>query len=107
MKSFLSSGAIRKKFWIEQSRQFPKAKRSEFMEKMVINTRDVVLTYHLHNVAIMNILSGNFKSRVLRDEYMWSVFNDSLPITANRKGNSLKVPLVTIVFKSATRQPLV
>ncbi len=67
--------------------------RSRAMEKRVRNTSDrvpLVLTYHPHNVAIQRILIRNFKSMVLEDPQMSAVFEDSLPITAYRKGKSLK-----------------
>ena len=53
-----------------------------------------------------NILIPNFKSLVLGDEYKSSALNDSLPITAYRKGKSPKAYLVTSSYKSATRRPL-
>lgn len=82
--------------------------RTTAMEKKVQGNDDrvpLVLTYHPHNLAIKNILISNFKSIVLRDEYMSTVFSESLPIAAFRKGKSLKQHLVTSSFKSATRRP--
>ncbi len=73
------------------------------MQKRVRNTSDrvpLVLTYHPHNVAIQRILIRNFKSMVLEDPQMSAVFEDSLPITAYRKGKSLKQHLVSSTFKS-------
>ena len=63
----------------------------------------LVLTYHPHNEAIRDILIRNFKSIVLDDPNMSAVFDESPPITAFRKGKSLKQHLVTSVSKSATR----
>lgn len=53
----------------------------------------LVLTYHPHNKAIRDILIRNFKSIVLKDEEMAQVFG-SLPMTAYRKGKSLRQHLV-------------
>ena len=65
----------------------------------------LVLTYHPHNTAIQNILIKNFRSIVLEDQHMAEVFN-SPPLTAFRKGKSLRQHLVTSSFKSAARRPL-
>ena len=108
MKSFFVKRGYPSKVLDRAFTSVSRVNRSETMEKRVRNTKDrvpLVLTYHPHNVAIQNILIRNFKSIVLNDEYMATVFQDSLPITAFRKGKSLKQHLVTSSFKSATRRP--
>ena len=68
---------------------------SEFMKTRIRNTNDRVslfLTYYTQNL----------KSK---DEFMKSVFNDSLHITAYRKGKSMKEHLVASSFNSATKRP--
>ena len=108
MKSFFVKRGYPRKVLDRAFTSVSRVNRSETMEKRVRNTKDrvpLVLTYHPHNLAIQNILIRNFKSIVLNDEYMATIFQDSLPITAFRKGKSLKQHLVTSSFKSATRRP--
>ena len=73
----------------------PKPKRSK-------DRVPLVLTYHPHNVAIRDILFRNFKSIVLKDEQMAEIFK-SPPITAYRKGKSLRQHLVSSNFKGTSK----
>ena len=107
MRSFFTKRGYPDKVLDRAVSSVSRVNRREAMEPRVKSTSDrvpLVLTYHPHNVAIQNILIRNFKSIVLKDEYMSSVFADSTPITAFRKGKSLKQHLVSSSYRSS-RQP--
>ena len=59
----------------------------------------LVLTYHPHNIAIRNILLKNFSTIVLKDPMMANIF-PSPPLTAFRRGKSLREHLVSSTYKS-------
>ena len=64
----------------------------------------LVLNFHPHNVAIQNILIRNFKKIVLEDAEMAEVFQSRVPITAFRRGKSLRDHLVSSTLQPADRR---
>ena len=82
--------------------QIPRSETLKTVSKKSKDRVPLVLTYHPHNVAIRDILFRNFNSIVLKDHEMAEVFQ-SPPITAYRKGKSLRQHLVSSSYKSATK----